>query len=75
MQILASRARLKLAELAADAGLDATRRWLVEVLRPQVLGVALAWLAALVHHVVSGRRNSAPLDPAQSARSLPAPVS
>lgn len=56
VQILVSRARPELAVIAAAAGLDATRRRVVEILRPQVVGVALAWLAALVHLVVPGVR-------------------
>ncbi len=56
VQLLVSRLRPELAALAAAAGLDATRRRVVEVLRPRVAGVALAWLAALVHLVVPGVR-------------------
>lgn len=56
VQVLASRLQPELAALAAAAGLDATRRRVLEVVRPQVVGCALAWLAALVHLAVPGVR-------------------
>lgn len=56
VQILIGRTQPELTAIAAAAGLDATRRRVVDALRPHVIGAALAWLAALVHLVVPGVR-------------------